>query len=232
MNNQSSHPQQDEPTQLPADANLNRWMESMQERLAAQRQALRAYAPETVAHRSGTTWTPSGSGAGQLSLRCLGMPVTIRLPEYSIFTTHGATVSVITEALIISYLESARGTPRVGEWVAFRDLPGGTFYHQAFTGYTGKRLAQHFGNNLDAFCHAAKSVGGLSLAELGHAAFEFQAFPHLRVAIVYWLGDPEDGLPPQANVLFERAASDYMVLDGLAILGSQLVGHIIRASSP
>ena len=231
MNSQSSQPQQDEPTQGPADANLNRWLESMQERLTAQRQALRACAPEAVAHRSGATWTPSGSGASQLSLRCLGMPVTIYLPEYSITTPHGTNIPIITEALVISYLESAKGTARAGEWVAFRDLPDGTFYHQAFTGYTGKRLAQHFGNDLDAFCHAAESVGGLSLVGLGHAAFEFQALPLLWVAIVYWLGDPEDGLPPQANVLFDRAASDYMVLDGLAILGSQLIGKIIRTSS-
>ena len=68
------------------------------------------------------------------------------------------------------------------------------------------------------------------LVGLGQVAFEFQALPHVWMAIVYWLGDPEDGLPPQANVLFDRAANDYMVLDGLAILGSQLVGHIIRAS--
>lgn len=231
MNSQFSQPQQDEPAQLPADANINRWMESMHERLAAQRQTLQAHAPETVAYRSGATWTASAPGEGQLSLRCLGMPVMISLPEYSVSTAQGAKVSIITEALIISYLESARGTTRAGEWVAFRDLPGGIFYHQAFSGYTGKRLTQHFGNNLDIFCYGAESAGGLLLPGLGHAAYEFQMFPHLWVAIVYWLGDPEDGLLPQANVLFDRAASDYIVLDGLAILGSQLVGHIIRASS-
>ena len=48
--------------------------------------------------------------------------------------------------------------------------------------------------------------------------------------MVYWLGDAEDGFPSRAQVLFDRAASSYLIVDGLAILGSQLTHRIMRAA--
>jgi hypothetical protein len=45
---------------------------------------------------------------------------------------------------------------------------------------------------------------------------------------VYWEGDEE--FPSQARVLFEDTAARYMPTDGLAILGSQLVGRMLKAA--
>ena len=34
--------------------------------------------------------------------------------------------------MFLYYLQTADGSPLKGKWVAFRDLPGGMFYHQAY----------------------------------------------------------------------------------------------------
>lgn len=216
-------------TPQPQDS-LNHWAQSMQEHITAQRQHLQAALPEQIAKRSGADWVPTGPDSGQLTLNYFRSTLVIEVPGYSVSTPQGETVPTIIEGLVITYFEVATGAPRVGEWITFRDLPGGTFYHQAFTGYSGNRLAQHFGNNLEAFKRGAEVAGGLILPGLGEMAYEFQILPCIWLAVVYWLGDPVDDFPSQANVLFDRSSSQYMALDGLAILGSQLVSQIIRAS--
>ena len=53
----------------------------------------------------------------------------------------------------------------------------------------------------------------------------FTILPRVHLAVVYWEGDEE--FPAQARVLFEDTAAHYMTTDGLAVLGSQLVGRLL-----
>jgi hypothetical protein len=62
---------------------------------------------------------------------------------------------------------------------------------------------------------------------LGDAGFGFHVLPRVELAAVYWLGDED--FPSRASILFDANAPHYMVTDGLAILGSQLVGRILAA---
>jgi len=149
------------------------------------------------------------------------------VPEYLVLEANGAAAPTMVQALVTAYLLMASGAPRAGEWVAFRDLPDGAFYHQAFTGYTGDLLSRALGDDLEAFERGARAARGSRLGGLGDAAYEFRALPRLWLAVTYWLGDVEDDFPPQARVLFDRAASQYMIIDGLAIIGSQLVRLIL-----
>jgi hypothetical protein len=43
-----------------------------------------------------------------------------------------------------------------------------------------------------------------------------------------WAGDDE--FPAQAQVLFQESAPHYLITDGLAILGSLLIGQIAKAA--
>ena len=47
--------------------------------------------------------------------------------------------------MILYYLSYADGTPLADRWIGYRELPDGTFYSQAFQGYSGDRLARHSG---------------------------------------------------------------------------------------
>ena len=63
---------------------------------------------------------------------------------------------------------------------------------------------------------------------MGDAGYTFTVLPRVHLALVYWEGDEE--FPSQARVLFEDSTSHYLPTDGLAILGSQLVGKILKAA--
>jgi hypothetical protein len=145
----------------------------------------------------------------------------------------GKEVSSFVASLILTYMASADGTTPSRRWIGFRDLPDGTFYVQAFQGYSGGRLVRELegltrgeqsGGPLEAFRRAAQILGGEPL-RIGDAGFAFTILPRVHLAVVYWEGDEE--FPAQARVLFEDTAAHYMTTDGLAVLGSQLVGRIL-----
>ena len=214
--------------QLPDSA--KHWMQSMEKKMDEQRANLRGRDPVRVAHNSGAQWKKDDQGNEMLSLNFIRQPLIVQIPGYTINDTDGNQVSTMTQGLVTSYLETANGAQRGHKWIAFRELPDGMFYHQAFDGYTGAVLARIFGDDLKAFQRGAKIVGGDPLSGFGDAAYQFHVLPNLWMAAVYWLGDEEDGFPPQAKLLFDRAADQYLITDGLAIIGSHLVRQIIKAA--
>ncbi len=131
------------------------------------------------------------------------------------------------QSLILTYLVTADGTTPSSRWIGFRELPDGMFYVQAFQGYTGGRLVRELGGGIEVFCRAAEALGGEPL-EIGDAGYVFTVLPRVHLALVYWEGDEE--FPSQARVLFEDTTAHYMPTDGLAILGSQLVGRMLKAA--
>jgi hypothetical protein len=130
------------------------------------------------------------------------------------------------QSLVLTYLMTADGTTPSSHWIGFRELPDGMFYTQAFQGYSGGRLVRELEGGIETFRRAAERLGGEPLA-MGDAGYTFTVLPRVHLALVYWEGDEE--LPSQARVLFEDSASHYLPTDGLAILGSQLVGKILKA---
>jgi hypothetical protein len=131
------------------------------------------------------------------------------------------------QSIILTYLATADGTTPSSRWIGFRELPAGMFYAQAFQGYSGGRLMRELEGGAEAFRRAAEHLAGEPL-EVGDAGYAFTVLPRVRLAVVYWEGDEE--FPSQAQVLFEDSASHYLPTDGLAILGSQLVGKILKAA--
>lgn len=129
--------------------------------------------------------------------------------------------------MLMYYLKTSDGTPLAYRWVSFRELPGGAFYHRAFQGYSGDRMAKTFAGDVEAFHRAARALEGMRLAGLGEYAYAFQPLPRLRMAALLWPGDED--FPTRGSILFDAAADHYMVLDGLALLGSRLATKLGNA---
>jgi len=127
--------------------------------------------------------------------------------------------------LLLHYLLTADGTPPADRWIAFRELPDGLFYAQAFAGHAEGELARRFGADVAGFRQAAEALGGTPL-ELADAGFRFQALPRLAVAVLLWAGDDE--FPGQARILFDARAGHYLPTEDLAGLGEWLAHRLMR----
>jgi hypothetical protein len=128
--------------------------------------------------------------------------------------------------VLMHYLLTADGTPPADRWLAFRELPDGMFYAQAFAGHAEGEIAQRFGADLAGFRQAAAGLGGQPL-DLADASFRFQAFPRLAVAVLLWAGDDE--FPAQARVLFDAQAGHYLPTEDLAGTGDWLAHKLVHA---
>ena len=177
-----------------------------------------------VANRSGATVDQDGN----LRLEFLWRTYVIDQTEWTIKRADdGSTPISLIQSLILTYLYMADGMPPIDRWVGFRELPNGLFYAQAFQGYTGVELIRDLGGDVAAFKRASGKLQGAALA-IGDAAYTFQVLPRLKLAVVMWAGDDE--FPAQAQVLFPESAPHYLMTDGLAILGSLVVGQIVKAA--
>ncbi len=139
----------------------------------------------------------------------------------------GATPPSLMQSLILTYLYTADGTPPIDRWLGFRELPNGLFYAQAFQSYTGAELVREIKGDIEAFKRASEKLQGVALP-VGNAGYAFRVLPRLKLAVIMWAGDDE--FPSQAQVLFQESAPRYLITDGLAIVGSMLIGQIVKAA--
>ncbi len=103
------------------------------------------------------------------------------------------------------------------------------FYAASFAQRAEAPLAQAVGagsvsgDGLGRLRTAAAAAGGLPL-DLADAAFAFQAFPRVALAVLLWEGDDE--FPAEARVVFDAAAGHYLPAEDLAGLGGLLARRL------
>jgi len=186
------------------------------------RRELAEVEPVQVARRAGCDLTADGAG---VVVPLLSAAYTMTLPGAQAFDLQGKSAPRFVSDLLLLHLARADGTAVGRGWKAFRELPDGIFYHQAFRSYSGQALVRAFGNDIEGFARAAEAAGG-EPESIGERGFRFQVLPRVLLAVAYWAGDDE--LPPNAEVLFDEAAHHYLPPDVLAIVGGWLAGQIIK----
>lgn len=201
------------------------WEESMLRQLDELRATVSTLQPEALAARSGGLFQYD-----QLILTYWGRQVSIQWPDLQARYLQGEACPVFDMTLLLFYLRSADGAPLAERWISFRELPGGAFYHLAYKGYSGDQVARFFADRPAAFHEAARKLDGVHLPGLAEFAYAFLPLPRLRLAAILWPGDEE--FPTRGQVLFDAAASHYMTIDGLAILGAGLARRLERAAKP
>ena len=196
--------------------------DGMGRRIAELRARLRNASPAVLATCTGATHRVQ---EGELQLSLFGDPVVVTTSDWLVLdgrTREAASLN--TQAMLLYHLATTDGSPVMGRWISFRELPGGGFYHQAFQGYTGNEIAKHFQNRLAAFEQAAEELNGRR-EDVGDAAYTFQALPRIPLMVVYWLGDED--FPPSARVLFDASAGRHLPTDAFALLGSTATRRLI-----
>ena len=200
-------------------------IDQLVERVAELWDELRRRQPGELAARTGTRYVPAGTRSGAFHFPMWGEAISLSFPEFRARRQRlGTELDDFNQALLAYYFHTADGTPPGKSWISFSELPDGTFYTQAFQGYTGQRLLRQFGNDLDAFGRAAARAGGweVGLADVG---FGFQVLPRVALAAVAWRGDED--FSSSYRVLFADTAGHYLTTDACAVVGSALIRRIL-----
>jgi hypothetical protein len=183
--------------------------------------------PHLFLNRTGATYESTGETAGHFHIKYWGKPVSLSYPDFVAYQEPGRKeLSSFDLALLLYYFNVADGTPLSDRWISFSELPDGKFYNQAFQSYTGQRLVQAFGNDRQAFEHAAARLEGQRMLH-GDVGYMFPALPHVPLMAAYWQGDED--FPSNFQILFDASASHYLPTDAYAILGSTLTRRLISS---
>jgi len=198
-----------------------KWTESLEPQIKEAREKLRQRDPAILAADSGVVFAGEAS---RLDICFFGQPYTVSWPDLQVLKPGGEVCSNLDQAFLLQYLLIADGAPFADSWVSLGGLPNGSFYEQAYQGYSGNLLARAYRGRPGDLKRAAESLGGEPLT-LGDLAFRYLALPRIPLALVYWSGGDE--FPDSAQVLFDRSASHYHHLEMLAHLGSLLCEKVI-----
>ncbi len=177
-----------------------------------------------VAARSGAAIDQQG----HLYLEFLWHEYVIDHAEWAVKrASDGATPPSLLQGLLLTYLYTSDGTPLTNRMIGFRELPDGLFYAQAFQGYTGDELVRALDGDLARFQGACERLAGAAIS-IGDAGYAFRIFPQLTLSVAMWTGDED--FPAQAQVLFDANAPHHLPTEALAIVGSLLIGQVVKAA--
>ena len=178
------------------------------------------------AQMGGFTCRELEGGGCLLEIPSFGGKIEIRMPEGEM-TVPPLTDSLSLRVLTLRYVKLSSGVPESGEWIAYRDLPGGRFYAATLVPTVEQPLARLFGSSGGTLGEASGALGGVK-ADYGDEAFIFHAFPRVPLLLVMHRGDEE--FPPDCRVLFDRCCPCYLNTDDLKVLATQLVAYLMKGA--
>jgi len=176
------------------------------------------------AERGGFSCEPIPGGGSLITVPSFSGSIEVVMPGGEI-TAPPLIDSFSLRVLALRYIKLSRGVPESGDWIAYRDLPGGRFYAATLVPTVEQPLARCFGDKREAFAEASRSLGG-SEAQYGDESFVFHPFPRTPLLLILHLGDEE--FPPDCRILFDRCCSSYFNTDDLKILSTQLAAYMLK----
>ncbi len=154
-------------------------------------------------------------------LNFLDREYRITFPEGEIYLAHGAKAPVYPSIIILHYLVTADGKELSGEWISFRQLPGGDIYMVPFRKRAIDPFIKIFGCHPRLFCSSARALGGHP-GPLTGTNLVIPVLPRVPISFTLWAGDEE--FPPSANILFDSSASSYLPTEDYAHLPGMVIG--------
>ncbi len=186
------------------------------------RLGLRGRDPQRLAAATGSTFADGG-----FRLNLFTQSVFLSFPDLEpVDVESGQPLPVPAQALLLYYFTTADGSPLMGRWISFAELPDGRVYNQAYQGYTGDLLARRYGADLPGLERASRLLAGGRIS-YGDSSFAFLALPCVSLSAVLWQGDDE--FPASGKVLFDSSVVHYLPTDVCAILGSMLTRKLLTA---
>ena len=174
------------------------------------------------------------SGFQQEDENCLRVPFLNRVfrvhyPDFE-FSDHADAdieIPIQEQILVLHYMLSPGVHPLSGQWVAYREIPGASFYFSAFVKRAIDPLKNVFGQNLTGLSKAAALLNGRSI-EPGDVGFEFNVLPNVPLQLILYTADEE--FPAEANILFDRTIGEVLSPEDIAWLAGMLVYRLIAIS--
>ncbi len=179
---------------------------------------------EEQARRGGFEYSRLPNGGQRILIPSFGQAAEIHLPDGFIRFPQSID-SFSLQVLTLRYIALSCGQEVTGEWIAYRDLPGGRFYAATLVPTVEQPLARAFGRKKNLLSRAGADFGGTK-ADYGDESYVFHPFPKTPLLLILHWGDEE--FEPDCRVLFDRCCSHFLNTDDLKILITQLAAYLLK----
>ncbi|MBP2635212.1 MAG: hypothetical protein H6Q72_1119 [Firmicutes bacterium] len=188
--------------------------------------SLAAKTPAEMAANSGATFDETQN---VFLIKYINEEYMVSYPDGEVtFANRQDSVPVPVKVVLLHYLLAATGQPLSGQWISFKEIPGGMIYLQPFNGRVLGAFKAFFGKDAKRLLSAGEQVGGRP-AKFGDAAVTLDILPRVPVTYVIWQGDEE--FPTNATALFDASAQYYLPTEDLVVAaaaGTSLLNKISR----
>lgn len=135
-------------------------------------------------------------------------------------------VDVMPQLNIYTLFWYASASARLsGEWLPFRELKDGAPFTTAFQNGILTPLATTFSGKEDRLEKAVEVLRGKQLTA---SSFLLPAFDCIPVELLFWDGDDE--FPAQANILFDKSATDFIHIESIVTIATELLYQLADAA--
>ena len=110
-----------------------------------------------------------------------------------------------------------------GDWQPFEQLKNASPFGPAFRKGNLAPFAGTFSGHAAALRQALLSFGGRKLST-GDVGYQIEVFPCIPLRVLFWEGDEE--FSAQANLLFDRSATDFIHVESLVSIASETLKHL------
>ncbi|MCK9597329.1 DUF3786 domain-containing protein [Candidatus Pacearchaeota archaeon] len=136
-------------------------------------------------------------------------------------------LDLFTSTIILHFLVTANGIQLTGEWISYRDLPGGLFYASTIPGVLQSLVKRYESSGIKFIEKLVKSGGEVN------KSFEFAAtvYPFKKFPILFILDEKDEEFEARMRVLFDSSARHYLKTDVIKILLTYMMGKFLSPDS-
>jgi hypothetical protein len=163
-----------------------------------------------------------------IRLAFFGSRVELRITSEGSIEFAPSDLPLVEKILILHYLLAREQKSVKGQMVAFKNLPGASFYDPTYQKRGPRRIARRYGENVEAFRKACRNLGWHE-EELGDASFRFDILPKIRGLVVMHAGDEE--FPAEANILFDDEIVNFLSLEDVAVLAGLIATRLAKSGN-
>lgn len=189
------------------------------EATAAER-AVAALATVDMAARCRALHLAAPDGDGAVMVRILGQDLRLAPPDFNaVLAVTGKPARPTDRILALHYLMCTVPVAPSGQWISFREFPGGQFYFEPFRSRSIKPLLARIGNDLELL---KKNLNRLEWRPSDGSGFSarIQALGAIDALLTYSQGDEE--FDPSAELLFDACARRVLCAEDAAALAGRI----------
>lgn len=132
-------------------------------------------------------------------------------------------LDLFSSTIILHFLLTADGTPLSGEWILYRELPGGLFYASTIPGVL-QPLAKKYESSGGKFLGKLLEIGGEK-----NKNFKFSGliYPFKKFPVLFIIDEKDEEFDANIRVLFDSSASHYLKTDVIKTLLVYIVKKLL-----